>query len=205
MPQARQANRHASQALLLSAGVLVSAAVQAGSSREHPHPAPHAPSALPEAAVVSGVPLTSLRIAGAALTPRESDVTRAVSGSGGCAYASGGDANTVWSHKVPLPQGAIVSTLRMYYNDTSASNASAWLTVYDLYGSIVDEWSVSSSGNAGNGFNDSATFEHEIDYSVHAYLINWRPVVTGATMQLCGFRLFYVEPVLFRNGFELGE
>lgn len=93
-----------------------------------------------------------------------------------------------------LPQGAVVETLRMYYNDTSASNSSAWFTVYDLYGSIVEEWSVSTTGSTGNGFNDSATIDHTVDYSTYSYLLNWRPVVTGSTMQLCGFRIFYTPP-----------
>lgn len=158
----------------------------------------------PQPQALLGAPLTSVRIAGSALTPRETNVNRGVNISGGCGYVTGGAATTVWNHKAPLPQGAVVNTLRMYYSDTSASNSSAWFTVYDLYGNIVDEWSVASTGSAGNSFNDSAVIDHTIDYSTYSYLINWRPNVVGSTMQLCGFRIFYVDPVIFRNGFELG-
>jgi hypothetical protein len=137
--------------------------------------------------------LISLRVSGSAMRPREDDVSYTVSGSGGCVYVTAGDSSTVMNTAVTdLPQGANVDTLRMYFYDTSGSNSSAWFTVYDLYGSIVNEWPVSSSGSGGNSFSDSAQINHTIDYSVYSYLINWRPNVTGSTMQLCGFRIFYM-------------
>lgn len=138
--------------------------------------------------------LVSWRVTGSALTPRENNVNYTVGGTGGCSYVTSGDAFTVWNTTVNLPQGAVVDTLRMYYYDTSNSNSSAWFTVYDLYGDIVTEWVVSSSGNFGNSFNDSAIINHTIDYSIYSYLINWRPVVTGSSLQLCGFRIFYSPP-----------
>lgn len=148
--------------------------------------APHSPDA-PDA-------LVSWRVAGSALKPRTNDVSYAVNSSGGCTYVTSGSTFSTWNIQPMLPQGAVVDTLRMYYNDTSASNSIAWFTVYDLYGAIVSEWSVSSTGNFGNSFNDSASINHTIDYSLYSYVINWRPVVTGSTMQLCGFRIFYTAP-----------
>ncbi len=143
---------------------------------------------------IEGASLVSLRLAGSALRPRENDVSYSVNSSGGCSYATVGDSATVWNTAITeLPQGARIDTLRMYYDDTSASNSTAWLTVYDLYGNIVDEYSVSSAGNFGNSFNDSAAINHVVDYSVYSYLLNWRPVVLGASMQLCGFRVFYAR------------
>jgi hypothetical protein len=82
----------------------------------------------------------------------------------------------------------------MYYYDTSASNTTGWFTIYDLYGAIVEEWSVSSTLNSGNSFNDSAQIDHTIDYGVYNYVINWRPIASGSTLQLCGFRVFYTPP-----------
>ncbi|MEZ5293172.1 MAG: fibronectin type III domain-containing protein [Vicinamibacterales bacterium] len=136
------------------------------------------------------------RISGSALKPRENDVSYTVNSTGGCTYVTAGDASTVWNAVPNLPDGAVVNTLRMYSYDTSGSNSSAWLTVYDLYGGFVQEFNVTSSGNTGNGFTDSATINHTVDYSVYSYLLNWRPVVTGSTMQLCGFRVFYTIPLL---------
>ncbi|MBZ0112044.1 MAG: hypothetical protein K8J08_06265 [Thermoanaerobaculia bacterium] len=137
--------------------------------------------------------LVNFRVAGSALRPRETNVTTAVDGGGGCAYVGGGNASTVWNTPVYLPQGATVDTLRMYYYDTSASNTTAWFTVYDLYGAIVQEWPVTSSGSAGNGLADSVQINHTIDYNVNSYMINWRPLVAGSTLQLCGFRIFYTQ------------
>lgn len=135
----------------------------------------------------------SYRIAGSALRPRDSIVNFDNNVTGGCIFAED-NALDVFNTPIWLPQGTEVSTIRMYYNDTSASNSTAWFTVYDLYGTIVDEWSVSSTGNAGNGFNDSASFLHTVDYATYSYLLNWRPVVAGTAMQLCGFRIFHEPP-----------
>lgn len=138
--------------------------------------------------------LVSWRVAGSALKPRTSDVSYAVNDQGGCTYVTSGDSYSVWNIQPMLPQGAVVDTLRMYFLDTSGSNSSAWFTVYNQYGAIVSEWPVSSSGNSGNGFNTSSLINHTIDYSQYSYLLNWRPIVTGTTMQLCGLRIFYTAP-----------
>jgi hypothetical protein len=135
----------------------------------------------------------SHRITGSALRPRDSVVGFDVSPSGGCIYAEDNPFD-VFNTPLWLPQGATVNQLRMYYNDTSASNSTAWFTVYDLYGTVVEEWSVSSVGSAGLGFNDSAIISHTVDYSTYSYLLNWRPVVSGTDMQLCGFRIFFEPP-----------
>ena len=136
----------------------------------------------------------NVRVAGSTLKPRADDVTYQTSGSGGCVYVTGGNQSQVWNIPVILPQGAVVGTLRMYYDDTSASDSTAWFTIYDLYGSIVQEFSVATNGNSGNGFSDSALIDHQIDYGVYSYVLNWRPAVIGSTMHLCGFRIFYETP-----------
>ena len=137
--------------------------------------------------------LRSHRIAGSAFQPRKSRVDFSINTSGGCIYAENnpfdGFNTPIW-----LPQGAVINLVRMYFHDTSASNSQAWFTVYDSYGNIVQEWSVSSSGNLGNSFNDTPEILHTVDYNLYSYLLNWRPVVAGSTMQLCGFRIFYEPP-----------
>jgi len=150
-----------------------------------------------------------VRIAGSALKPRESNVEWTGVGGGGAIYASSGSSYAVFNVPVYLPQGATVTTLRMYYSDTNASvNCSAWFTVYDLYGMIVEEWQVTSAGSAGNGFNDTSEFSHTIDYALYSYVVNWRPYELGSDMQVCGFRIFYETPPgesyvpLARTGYE---
>lgn len=143
---------------------------------------------------VEGGSLVSWRVSGSTLKPRENDVSYTVNSNGSCAYVTAGDASTVWNIPIQLENGSVVDTLRMYYNDTSGSNTTAWFTIYDLYGGIVNEWSVSSNTSSGNSFNDSQQINETVDYSVYSYVINWRPVVSGSTIQLCGFRVFYTPP-----------
>jgi hypothetical protein len=150
------------------------------------------PTALPEPELA---PLSlDLRVAGTALKPRGSDVEHTPSGGGGCFYVSGGNDYRIFNVPLVLPQGAVVNVVRMYYDDTSASDSIGWFTVYDLYGDIVDEFSVTSSGSSGNGYNNTGTIDHQVDYGSHSYVLNWRSAVTGSAMQLCGFRVFYDMP-----------
>jgi hypothetical protein len=147
----------------------------------------------------------SLRIAGSALRPRENNVDYTTNGSGGCVYATAGLATTVWNLPLLLPQGATVQYLRVYFDDTSASDLTTWFTVYDLYGSRVEEWLVSSSGAAGQNFLTSGPIDHVIDYDLYSYVVNFRPVATGSTLQLCGVRIFFTPPAeIFVDGFETG-
>lgn len=149
---------------------------------------------------MEGGGLVSWRVTGSTLKPRENNVSYGVDSNGSCVYITGGSAFTVWNIPVQLENGSRVDTLRMYYYDTSASNTTAWFTIYDLYGAIVQEWAVSSNTSGGNSFNDSDQINHTVDYSVYSYVLNWRPVVSGSSIQLCGFRVFY-EPVLFNVGY----
>jgi hypothetical protein len=145
-------------------------------------------------------PLPDLRIVGSALRPRKSGISYSVAGDGGCIYVTAGDTWTVWNTPVYLPQGAEVQKMRMYYNDTSASNCVGWFIVYDLYGDIVDYWYVQSSGTGGKNFNTTAAINHTINYNLYSYVVGWRPMDTGSDMQLCGFRIFYNPPTEINAG-----
>jgi hypothetical protein len=95
----------------------------------------------------------------------------------------------------------------MYYDDTNGSaNCSAYFTVYDLYGDIVDEWGVNSTGSGGEAYRDTSEFTHTVNYGLYSYVLHWRPNDLGSDVQLCGFRIFYHSPssatflpTVFRN------
>jgi hypothetical protein len=144
---------------------------------------------------------TSIRFVGSAMKPRENDVSYTVESQGGCVYVSGGDDTTVWNLPLALPEGAEVDYVRIYVNDTSASaNTCGWFTKYDLYGSLVKEWSVCSDGDGGNYYWTSPISPTEtINYGSYSYALNWRPGVTGSTVQLCGMRLYYTAPFRAAN------
>lgn len=138
---------------------------------------------------------TSVRFVGSALKPRENDVDYRVASQGGCVYVSGGDDSTVWNLPLALPDGAQVEYVRIYVHDASPSDTCGWFTKYNLYGSLVEEWAVCSTGNGGNGYWTTTISPTEtIDYGSYSYVLNWRPGVTGSTIQLCGLRLYYTAP-----------
>jgi hypothetical protein len=158
---------------------------------------PKSESNLDQDSLESRADLRSLSITGSALRPRSSITEFDWGGSGGCIFAQT-ESFTIFNTAVMLPQGSTVEQVRFYYNDTSAStNSIAWFTIYDFYGNLVDEWSMSSTGSAGQGFSDSVTISHTIDYDNYSYLLNWRSNVLGDSMQLCGIRIFYDPPPLF--------
>jgi hypothetical protein len=81
----------------------------------------------------------------------------------------------------------------MYYFDHDvSSDMYGWFTKYDLYGAIVSEWAVGSSGSAGYNYATIAISPPEVinndDYS---YVLNWRPYAASTNDMLCGFKLFY--------------
>jgi hypothetical protein len=135
-----------------------------------------------------------MRIAGSTLKPRSNTVDYNVSGQGGCVYATGGNQLTWWNTPLWLPQGAEVVQFRFYFDDTSAADSTAYLTIYDLYGNIVDEFSAQSFGSTGTGYSTSNPINHRVDYATYSYVMNWRPSVIGSEMQLCGFRIYYTAP-----------
>jgi hypothetical protein len=135
---------------------------------------------------------STLRFVGSTLKPRANDVDYTTDSNGGCVYVTGGNSFTVWNLPLALPSGAKVEWLRMYYYDNDPANATiGWFTKYDLYGGLVQEWSITSS-DGGDGYKDVLiTPTQTIDYGQYSYVINWRPVGTGSNLQLCGFRIFY--------------
>jgi hypothetical protein len=136
----------------------------------------------------------SLRVAGSAMRPRDSDVEWSHgTPNEGCTYASSGNAVRTWTTPVYLPQGSTVRALRMYYYDTSTDNSQGWLAVYDYYGAVVEQWELQSSGTPGFALQNRV-ITHTIDYDMYSYVLNWRPNDTGSDMQLCGFRIFYDSP-----------
>lgn len=146
------------------------------------------PSADAQAGRGYSVTFSYQRIAGSAFTPRD----RATSwgyGAVGCIYAIGG--NDLFTHHLNLPEGARIDYLRLFTNDASASNSTAWITVYDNAGQVTDLVSVSSSGSSGYNTTLSDYLGQVVDNSTHSYVLNWRSNQTGATMQLCGLRVAY--------------
>jgi hypothetical protein len=142
--------------------------------------------AVPQAGLIS----LYKRFAGTAFYPRNSTYTYAENGTGGCIYNV---ANPFGIYVMPLnlPESSKVNVVRLYWYDTNASNSTLWLSRYDDHGGLVDIGSVSTSGNTGFGDNYFAP-AYTVDNYTYSYLLNWRPIVSGSTMQLCGVRVMYL-------------
>jgi hypothetical protein len=95
---------------------------------------------------------------------------------------------------VDLPDGIRIDYLRLFYNDTDASNGTANLRKYDGAGGYTEIATVSSTGNVGFGTTLSAYIGHVVNNSDGGYVLNWQPIVTGTSMQLCGMRIAYRLP-----------
>lgn len=158
--------------------------------------APAAPEVLPEG-IDDTMAITDFRVSGSVFRPRESNVDWDWGSHGGCIYATAGGSSTIFNTPLYLPQGSEVLAVRMYYDDTSTNDMGGWLTVYDLYGEVEEEWYVPSAGSTGRGFNDTEAISHTIDYLSYSYVLNWRPNDLGSSMQFCGFRVFYDPPYTY--------
>ena len=94
-----------------------------------------------------------------------------------------------------LPQGSRIDYLRLYYYDTDAANNSvANIRKYDASGNYTEITSVNSSGSGGYGTALGGLANHVVDNASGAYVLNWWPIVTGSTMQLCALRVAYRLP-----------
>jgi hypothetical protein len=115
--------------------------------------------------------------------------------SGGCTYVSS-DPGDVLNLHLDVPNGAWVEYLRIYYKDSSDLNSQAWLTTYNGAGTYSDLITVTSASNTGYGTSLSLAMPETtiVDNMNNAYVFNWRPYITGTTMELCGLRLAYHLP-----------
>jgi hypothetical protein len=101
-----------------------------------------------------------------------------------------------WDAPVYLPQGAVVTNVRMYYYNTNATTKCNALFGYFNFasesGSYPGNWS--STGSSGLGFDDTGPLNITIDNTTYAYIVAWQPNVATNTMRLEGFQIFYTPP-----------
>jgi hypothetical protein len=157
-------------------------------------PAPVKAPAFPNA--VSGDAV--LTVTGSALRPRASDITFGATPSGGGIYrTSVATSLPVFNTPLDLPQGTVVKSVRMYFNNTDPSNVCYGVfTCYDLYGNWVAEWWATGAAGSGLTFADSGPINHTIDYTQYTYLLNWVSWAATDAIQLLGLQLYYTPSPL---------
>ena len=161
------------------------------------------PSGAPDEADSPLATFSYYTVVGMQLQPR-------VSGTGygydfnGCLHISAGTDNRL-TFPLLIPDGSEVKYLRIYYNDTNAgTDLTAWLTRYDPGISATDLTSVTSTGSGGYGTALSPELTEIFDSGLN-YSIIVATNTTDATTQICGVRVAYYAPLIFRDGFETGD
>jgi hypothetical protein len=197
--------------ILAAAAMALSAPLSAIAGTEHAASASHtvaqaaaAMDASPAGVAGSVTPYRYLHIAGAAFHPASNNVAFDYAGAG-CINRTG-VATALFTHKVVLPQGSVVKFLRLYYNDTSASDISAYFTSYDQLGSFVEYTSTASAGDTGYGSSLSSEITKAVDHYVQPLVVTVNmDASVDSSLQFCGVRIAYIDiadDTIFKNGFD---
>ena len=109
------------------------------------------------------------------------------------AHAQVGGTDAFVAH-LDLPNGSRIDYIRLYYYDTNSLDSRLFLTSYNASGAFTDHGSADSSGTGGYGYAVSGFIDHVVDTASRAYVLNWLPRRSGATMRLCGARIAYRLP-----------
>ncbi len=137
------------------------------------------------------------QVSGASLRGRNSDTGYAYAGVG-CSYVtSGTGTGRILNTELPLPDGAIIKYLRVYYRDTNAVNGvEGYLTRYQPGVGTLDLVHAGSTDAfvGGYGFVVSAEITETVNNTSYAYtLIGWPDDINVAN-QICGLRVAYYSP-----------
>ncbi|GMU43444.1 MAG: hypothetical protein IT479_08675 [Xanthomonadales bacterium] len=142
-------------------------------------------------------------VSGATLRGRSSSVGVAYA-SLGCSYVNAGT-DRILNTEAPLPDGARIKYLRIYYHDTNpADGVRAFLTRYEPGAAASDLTSAGSTAAFVGGYGTSLSPEIDeiVDGDRYAYtLIGW-PDALGSANRICGMRIAYYGPQFFADGFE---
>ncbi len=133
-------------------------------------------------------------VAGSAFTPLWNSA-QIYYASNGCVYVTG--TYKYLSSPLILPYRSTATQLRLYYEDTSASEDGIFnLVQYDDGLSSTYLYTLTTVGSGGVANYVTIDVSLTPDYLNYSYMLLWRPLVGGNTMQLCGYRVAYTRPLL---------
>ncbi len=142
-------------------------------------------------------------VSGATLRGRTSTATYTYYGTG-CVYSTDPDSfDRLLNTELHIPDNSTIKYLRLYYIDTSATNRPmGFITFYQPGQSASDLIAINDSAMngwaAGFGFTVSEEVTHTVNNTVNAYtLVGW-PSAADANVKICGMRVAYYEPVVYR-------
>jgi hypothetical protein len=150
--------------------------------------------------VAPNAPLLTFRyyqVSGATLRGRNSTTGYAYDGVGCSHVTAGTGTGRILNTEMPLPDGAIIKYLRVYYRDTNAANGvEGYITRYQPGVGAADLVHTGSSDAfaGGYGFVVSSEITETVNNNLYAYtLIGW-PDDANFANQICGLRVAYYSP-----------
>ncbi len=149
-------------------------------------------SAVPELPDAATATSDYQHVAGSAFTPLWNPA-QTYYASNGCVYMTG--TYKYLSYPLILPYRSTLTQLRLYYDDASAEDGILNLVQYDDGLSNTYLYTLTTAGSGGWNYT---TIDVSLtpDYVNYSYMLLWRPLVAGSTMQLCGYRAVYTRPLL---------
>ncbi|KAB2959605.1 MAG: hypothetical protein F9K18_11530 [Thermoanaerobaculia bacterium] len=113
----------------------------------------------------------------------------------GCSYSTGAHGST--NYAVSIPDNSTVTYVRLYYNDTSATDDGVLrFSAYDDGQGGTYEAILETAGSAGMGTTTLSGLSIPIDTVNYSYLMYWTaPPSLGSAIQICGFRLGFQRPL----------
>jgi hypothetical protein len=138
------------------------------------------------------------QVSGATLRGRNSSTGYAYDGVGCSHVTSGTGTGRILNTDLPLPDGAVIKYLRVYYRDTNAANGvEGYITRYQP-GVGTADLVHSGSTNAfagGYGFVVSGEITETVNNTAYAYTVIGWPDDANVANQICGLRVAYYAPV----------
>ena len=133
-------------------------------------------------------------IPGSVLKPVDSITALSYDGNG-CVHATAG-ASYLLVAPLEIPDGSNIVLLRLYYDDTSASDdIGGWITRYNAAGTGHEDLVYApSTGSAGPGSN-YGNLTHTVDTYDWSYVLHARLNATGSALKVCGLRVMYYAPI----------
>lgn len=133
-------------------------------------------------------------VSGATLRGRSSTTGYTYQGLG-CSYATAGD--RLLNTELPIPDGATIKYLRVYYYDTNATaGVRGYVTRYQPGVATSDLVTVASTAAfaGGYGFTVSTAITEIADNTDYAYTVIGWPDQASSSLQICGLRVAYYAP-----------
>jgi len=142
-------------------------------------------------------------VSGATLRGRSSTATYTY-GNLGCVYSLGAATyDRLLNTELQIPDDATIKYLRLYYYDTNPdARARGFLTYYKPGSSTTDLITINDTAmdlsTPGYTFVVSSEVTHTVNNATDAYtLIGW-PSAAVSNVYICGMRVAYYDPVIYR-------